>query len=100
MDRTTPAGSAAPSRVTLATSLRRSSTRSHWIADSSETPLMKAATSAWLGPYGAGAFAAEAGAARAPGGLGVGLIAPFTPGRPRLAAGIGSSPWVRGGSGV
>src|SRR5207247_9041671 len=94
-DRTPPAGSAAPSRVTLATSLRRSSTRSHWIADSSETPLMKAVTSAWLGPYGAGAFATEAGATRPRGGLVMVLIALVTAERTGSAAGTCSSAWLR-----
>ena len=61
---------------------------------------MKAATSAWLGPYGAGAFAAEAGAARARGGLVMVLIALFTAERTRSAAGIGSSTWLREESGI
>src|SRR5207245_5441089 len=51
-ERTTPAGSVPPWRVTVATSLPRSRTRSHWIGDISTTALMNVATSALLGPYG------------------------------------------------
>src|ERR1700704_7059390 len=64
IDRTTPAGSTLLSRVTLATSVRRSSTRNHWIGVSSVTPLIKVTTSALFGPYGAVAFGGAAAAMR------------------------------------
>src|ERR1044072_7691520 len=91
IERTTPAGSAAPSLVTLDTSLRRSRTRSHWIGESSPTPLMKDATSPWFAPYAAGGVGAAVGATRLRGGRVIVVIAWPTADMTR---------WAAGGSGV
>src|SRR5256885_14212223 len=69
------------------------------MGDRSDTPLMNAATSAWLGPYGAGALTADAGATRPRGGLVIDLIALFTADRTRSAAGI-SSTWLKEARGI
>src|SRR5207245_4130435 len=98
IERTTPAGSTVPSRVTLATSLRRSSTRSHWIGDSSASPLMKAATSAWFGPYRAATFTPEGAGARLRGGLVIVLMALATVWTTSVR-GAGST-WLRDAGGL
>ena len=60
---------------------------------------MKPATSAWLGPYGADAFAAVAGATRLRGGLVIVLMTLFTAERTRSAVGT-SSTWLSDARGM